>query len=53
MVTSKICIKGFQKGLNNVGIIDLGLNKSTLMKMELDQLVYITKKKITKMGIWQ
>lgn len=54
MVTSKIGIKGFQKGLNNVGIIDLGLNNSTLMKMDLDQLVYITQKeKITEMGIWQ
>ena len=50
----KSVFKGFQKGLNNVGIIDLGLNKSTLMKMELDQLVYITQKeKITEMGIWQ
>jgi hypothetical protein len=46
--------KGFKKGLNNVGIIDLGLSKSEFMEMEFDQLVEITKKeKNTEMGIWQ
>lgn len=46
--------KGFKKGLNNVGIIDLGLSKSKFMEMEFDRLLEITKKeKNTEMGIWQ
>ena len=50
----KSVFKGYKKGLNNIGIIDLGFNKSDLMKMELDQLVQITKKELyTHMGIWQ
>ena len=36
--------KGFKKGLNTIGIIDLGLTKSELIKMEFNQLVEITKK---------
>lgn len=50
----KHVFKGFKQGLNNVGIIDLGISKSDFMKMEYDQLVAITKKeKNTEMGIWQ
>ena len=50
----KSVFKGFKKGLNNVGIIDLGVSKSDFMKMEFDQLVEITKKaQNTEMGIWQ
>ena len=45
--------KGFKKGLNTIGIIDLGLTKSELIKMEFNQLVEITKKKHAKMGISQ
>lgn len=50
----KSVFKGFKRGLNNVGIIDLGLSKSDFMKMEFEQLVQITKKeKNTEMRIWQ
>ena len=50
----KTVFKGFKKGLNNVGIIDLGLSKSELIKMEFNQFVKITKKEqYTKMGISQ
>jgi hypothetical protein len=50
----KSVFKGFKKGLNNVGIVDLGLSKSEFMEMEFDRLVEITKKeKYTEMGIWQ
>ena len=46
--------KGFKKGLNTIGIIDLGLTKSELIKMEFNQLQEITKKEQhTKMGISQ
>lgn len=38
---------GFKKGLTNKGIIDLNLDKNVLMKMELEELVMITKKKRT------
>ena len=50
----KTVFKGFKKGLNNVGIIDLGLSKSELIKMEFNQFVKITtKEQYTKMGISQ
>ena len=50
----KTVFKGFKKGMNTIGIIDLGLTKSELMKMEFNQLVEITKKgQHTKMGISQ
>jgi hypothetical protein len=43
---------GFQKGLNDVGIIDLKISKPDFMKMEFDKLVAITtKEKTTKMGV--
>ena len=46
--------KALKNGLNNVGIVDLGLSKSEFMEMEFDRLVEITKKeKYTEMGIWQ
>lgn len=50
----KSVFEGFKKGLNSVGIIDLGFSKSEFMKMEFDQLVKITtKNKTTEIGIWQ
>lgn len=50
----KNAFKGFKKGLNNIGVIDLGLKKSELTQMEFDQLVKITQKEHhTKMGILQ
>ena len=42
----KTVFKGFKKGLNNIGIIDLGLNKSELMELDFNQLMKITKKNI-------
>jgi hypothetical protein len=41
----KDVFNGFKKGLNDIGIIELGVSKSDFMKMEFDQLVEITKKK--------
>ena len=50
----KTVFKGFTKGLNNIGIIDLGYSKGELMKMEFNQLVKITQKKhLTKLGFPQ
>ena len=50
----KTVFKGFTKGLNNIGIIDLGYSKDELMKMEFNQLVKITQKKhLTKLGFPQ
>ena len=50
----KTVFKGFKKGLNNIGIIDLGLNKSELMELDFNQLMKITKKKYhTKLGFPQ
>ena len=50
----KSVFKGFKKGINNIGIIDLKISKSDLMKIEYDELVKITaKKNHTKMGILQ
>ena len=50
----KTVFRGFKKGLNNIGIIDLGLNKSELMELDFNQLMKITKKKYhTKLGFPQ
>lgn len=50
----KSVYKGFKKGINSIGIIDLGFNKSEFMEMELDELIRITEKeKNIKIGIWQ
>jgi len=50
----KTVFRGFKKGLNNIGIIDLGLNKSELMKLEFNQLVKITQKEYhIKLGVSQ
>ena len=50
----KSVFKGFKKGLNNTGIIDLKITKSEFMKMEYDQLVQIAKKeRNTEMKILQ
>ncbi len=47
-------LKGFKKGLNDVGIIDLQISKSDFMKMEYDDLIKkVRKEKITEMGIFQ
>lgn len=46
--------KGFKKGLNNIGIIDLEISKSDFLTMELSQLeVLVTKENKTSFGIWQ
>ena len=45
-------LKGFKKGLNNVGVIDLKISKSKLMKIEYDNLIKMTtKEKTAEMGI--
>ena len=50
----KTVFNGFKKGLNNVGIIDLGLKRSELMQMEFNQLLKVTQKEYhTKVGISQ
>ncbi len=50
----KSVFKGYKKGLNNIGIIDLDISKSDFMKMEFDHLIKITEKKEkTRMGILQ
>lgn len=50
----KAVYKGFKKGLNHLGIIDLGVSKSDFMKMEFERLVEITKKEPhTEMGFLQ
>ncbi len=40
----KSVFKGFKKGLNNIGIIDLNRSKPDLMKMDYSDLVKITQK---------
>jgi len=46
--------RGFKKGLNNIGIVDLKISKSDFMKMEFDRLVEITKKeRHIEIGVWQ
>jgi hypothetical protein len=48
----KTVLKGFKKGLNNIGVIDLKISKSELMKLEYDQLIKITtKEKNIEIGI--
>ena len=48
----KSVFKGFKKGLNDVGIIDLKISKSDFMKMEFEELQKVTlKEKSTEMGI--
>lgn len=50
----KAIFKGFKKGLNNIGIIDLKFSKSDFMSMEYEHLIKITtKNKTTKMGLVQ
>ena len=50
----KAVFKGFKKGLNDIGIIDLNISVSDFMKMEFVELQRITKKgQITEMGIIQ
>ena len=38
----KDILKGFRKGLNDVGVIDLKISKSKLMKIEYNQLINMT-----------
>ena len=48
----KAVLKGFKKGLNDIGIIDLKISKYKLMKIEYDQLINITtKEKTIEIGI--
>ena len=50
----KAVYKGFKKGLNNIGIIDLKISKADLMKMEHEELLKITKReKHIEMGFLQ
>lgn len=50
----KSVFKGYKKGLNDIGIIDLKLNKSDFMKMEYSELLnIIQKKKVTEMRVLQ
>jgi len=54
LIHPQTVFEGFKKGLNNVGVIDLGLKKAELIQLEFDELVKITQKKYqTKMGILQ
>ena len=50
----KAVFKGYKKGLNAVGVIDLKISKSDFMRMEFEELKSITKKqKQTEMGVLQ
>ena len=50
----KIVFKGFKKGINNIGIIDLGLNKDEFMELNFNHLVKITQIEYhTKLGFSQ
>ena len=50
----KEVFRGYKKGLNAVGIIDLKISKSDFMRMEFEELKSITKKqKQTEMGVLQ
>ena len=40
----KVVFRGYKKGLNAVGIIDLKISKSDFMRMEFEELKSITKK---------
>jgi hypothetical protein len=54
LIHPKTVFEGFKKGLNEIGIIDLGLSRSELMQMDFNQLVKITQKEDrTKLGIYQ
>lgn len=47
----KDILKGFRKGLNDVGVIDLKISKPKLMKIEYNQLINMTtKEKTAEMG---
>lgn len=43
-VHPKALFQGFKKGINNIGIIDLGISKDDFMAMELSELVKLTTK---------
>ena len=48
----KSILKGFVKGLNDIGILDLNISESELMKIEYDQLIKLTtKEKTIEIGI--
>ena len=50
----KAVFRGFKKGLNDIGIIDLKISKPDLMKMDFNKLVEITAKdKTSDMGFLQ
>ena len=44
----KSVLKGFKKGLNNIGVIDLNIDKSDFMKMEFEELERLTTKNSIK-----
>ena len=48
----KSILKGFEKGLNDIDIIDLKISKSELMQMEYDHLINLTtKQKNIQIGV--
>jgi len=48
----KSILKGFEKGLNDIGILDLKISNSELMTIECDQLIKLTtKEKTIEIGI--
>ncbi|MDG1841188.1 MAG: hypothetical protein P8I93_02445 [Crocinitomicaceae bacterium] len=50
----KAVFKGFIKGINNVGIIDLNKSKDEFLKMEFDELLLLTSKENPKkIGFFQ
>jgi hypothetical protein len=50
----KSVFNGFRKGLNNIGVIELKINKSEFMGMSFEELQKVTKKhNYTEMGALQ
>ena len=50
----KAVFNGFKKGLNNIGVIELKINKSDFMRMSIEELQKVTKKhKYTDLGTLQ
>ena len=50
----KAVFNGFRKGLNNIGVIELKINKSAFMRMSFEELQKVTKKdNYTEMGTLQ
>ena len=47
-INPKSVFKGFIKGINNIGIIDLNISKEVLMQMEYKKLIELTSRKNKK-----